>query len=156
MIWEFASGVSAKKIHLSFELWYFWHKHLKQYLFYFHLYWKASLWQNLELLQFRSLYRFFWTSLAAEKTLVFALFNYISPLEIQTTVNPVLTHYTLTSECIFSILFSIHFTRCKQEEFVQQSRASLVGDHFLYSHDLCVWFQKRYRREKLDTRHSEG
>ena len=41
------------------------------------------------------------------------------------------TLYTLTSVCIFSILFSIHFLRCWQGEFVQQSRACLVGDNFL-------------------------
>ena len=46
--------------------------------------------------------------------------------------------YTLTSVCIFSILFSIHFLGCCQEEFVERSRASLVADHFLYSHDLNV------------------
>ena len=40
------------------------------------------------------------------------------------------------SVCIFSTLFSIHFLGCWQGEFVQQSRASLVDDHFLYSHDL--------------------
>ena len=28
-----------------------------------------------------------------------------------------------------------------QREFVKQSRASLVGDHFLYSRDLNVWFR---------------
>ena len=53
----------------------------------------------------------------------------------------VLTLYTLTSLCIFSTLFSIHFLRCWQGEFVSQSRASLVCDHFFYSHDLNVWFQ---------------
>ena len=60
-----------------------------------------------------------------------------------------LTLYTLTSVCIFSILFSIHFQRGWQGEFVQQSRAALVGDHllhshnfhFLYSRDLNVWFR---------------
>ena len=52
-----------------------------------------------------------------------------------------LTLYTLTSVCIFSILFSIHFLRCWQREFVQQSRASPVGDHFLYSPGLNVWFR---------------
>ena len=45
---------------------------------------------------------------------------------------------TLSSVCIFSILFSILFLRCWQGEFVQQS---LVGDHFLYSCDLDVWFR---------------
>ena len=42
--------------------------------------------------------------------------------------------YTLWSVCIFSI----HFLRCWQWELVYQSRASLVGDHFLYSLDLKV------------------
>ena len=51
-----------------------------------------------------------------------------------------LTFYNLTSECKLSILCSIHFLRCWQGEFVQQSRASLVGDHFLYSRNLNVWF----------------
>ena len=45
-----------------------------------------------------------------------------------------LTLYTLTSVNIFSILFSIQFLQCGQGEFVYQSRASLVGDHVLYSH----------------------
>ena len=48
---------------------------------------------------------------------------------------------TLTSFYIFSILFSIHFLRCWQGENVSQSRASLVGDHNLYSPDLIVWFR---------------
>ena len=43
--------------------------------------------------------------------------------------------------CIFSILFSIHFPRCWQGEFVKQSRASSKSDHFLYSHDLNLWFR---------------
>ena len=28
-----------------------------------------------------------------------------------------------------------------QGEFVKQSKASSIGDHFLYSHDLNVWFR---------------
>ena len=48
---------------------------------------------------------------------------------------------TPTSVCIFSILLFMHFLRCWQGEFVWQSRASLVGDHFLYSHDLNVCFR---------------
>ena len=51
------------------------------------------------------------------------------------------TLYTLTSVCIFSILFSIHFQRGWQGEFVSQSRAVLVGDHLFYSHDFHVWFK---------------
>ena len=62
-----------------------------------------------------------------------------------------LTLYTLSSLCIFSLrLFSIHFQRCPQGEFVQQSQASLVGDHFLHSHD----FNVRFKDEKLDASHS--
>ena len=49
--------------------------------------------------------------------------------------------YTLTLSCIFSILFVIHFLRCWQGEFVCQSKGSFPGDHFLYSHDLNVWFR---------------
>ena len=50
-----------------------------------------------------------------------------------------LTLHSLASMCVFSILFSIHFLRCWQGEFVYQSREYLVGDHFIYSHDLTVW-----------------
>ena len=49
-----------------------------------------------------------------------------------------LTLYTLTSLCIFSLLFSIYFLRKCHGELVQKSRASLVGDHFPYSHELPV------------------
>ena len=52
-----------------------------------------------------------------------------------------LTYYSLTSVCIFSILLSRHFLGFWQGEFVQQSRASLVGDHLLYSHGLNVWLR---------------
>ena len=48
------------------------------------------------------------------------------------------TIYTLTSVCIFSILFSVHFQRCWQGEFVKKSRASSAGGHLSYSHDLNV------------------
>ena len=50
------------------------------------------------------------------------------------------TLHNLTSVCIFSILFFIHFPRCRQREFVYQSRAFLFGDHFFYSCDLNVRF----------------
>ena len=52
-----------------------------------------------------------------------------------------LTLCTITSVCIFSILFFIHFSTCWQGEFVKQSRASLVGHDFLYSIDFIVWFR---------------
>ena len=53
----------------------------------------------------------------------------------------VLKIYSLTSLCIISILFSTHLPRCWQGEVLKQSRASLVGDHFLYFHNLNVWFR---------------
>ena len=43
--------------------------------------------------------------------------------------------------CMFSIRLSIHFLRCWQREFVYQSKTSFVCDHYLYSHDLNVWFR---------------
>ena len=52
-----------------------------------------------------------------------------------------LTLNTLTSVCIFSLLFSILFLRCCQGEFVWPWRASFVGKHFLYSRGLTVWFR---------------
>ena len=53
-----------------------------------------------------------------------------------------ITLHSLTSVYIFSILSSICFLRCWQGEFVEQSIASLVGDHFLYSCDPNVWFRE--------------
>ena len=50
-------------------------------------------------------------------------------------------HEPRTSVCIFSILFSIHFLRCRQGEFVQQSRASLVADHFYVLLTFISWFR---------------
>ena len=50
-----------------------------------------------------------------------------------------LTH-SLTLVCVFSILFFVHFQRGWQGEFVSQSRAALVGDQLLYSHNFHVWF----------------
>ena len=51
----------------------------------------------------------------------------------------VLTLSTLTSVCIFSILFSVHFLRCWKGELVWQSRVSQAGDHFLHSCGFIVW-----------------
>ena len=52
-----------------------------------------------------------------------------------------LTLYTLTLVYIFSKLFIIHFLKCWQGEFIKQSTASLVGDHFLYADDLNALLQ---------------
>ena len=61
-----------------------------------------------------------------------------------------LTLNILTSAYIFSILFSIHFLRCWQGEFLYQLRASLGGDHLFYSHNLNVWFRGDIvRRNKI-------
>ena len=61
-----------------------------------------------------------------------------------------LTRYTLALVCIFSIVSSIHHLKRWQGEFVQQSRASLVGDHVLYSLDLNVLFRGDIvRRNKM-------
>ena len=68
-------------------------------------------------------------------------------------INWFLTLYTLTSECIISILCSIYSLRCWQGEFVWQSRALPFIDHFLYS--WCV-IQGWYCKEILDTSHSQG
>ena len=48
----------------------------------------------------------------------------------------VLIFYTLVSVCLFSLLFFINLLSCQLGEFVQQSRACLVSDRFLYSPDL--------------------
>ena len=48
----------------------------------------------------------------------------------------VLAIYTLTLVFIFFILFSLHFPRYWKGELFWQSGTSLIGDHFLYFHDL--------------------
>ena len=60
------------------------------------------------------------------------LFNYF-PIDV------LITLYTLTSVYIFSILFSNEYISYgSEEENLFSNLASLVGDHFLYSHDLNV------------------
>ena len=46
------------------------------------------------------------------------------------------TRYTLTTAWIFSTLSSTQCVWHEQGEFFKQTRPSLVGDHFLYSHDI--------------------
>ena len=58
--------------------------------------------------------------------------------QVQTCMDLII--YTLTSVRIFSILFSKHFLRWWQREFLSQSRAYLVADHFLFSRDRNTWF----------------
>ena len=52
-----------------------------------------------------------------------------------------LTLYNVTLVCIFSKLSFTHFQGRRQGEFVSQSRAALVEDHFLYSQYLYVLIQ---------------
>ena len=66
-----------------------------------------------------------------------------------------LTLSTLKQVFLFSILLALHFLMCWQGEFVLQSRASLAGDHFPYSHDLKWMIQQYYNcKEKLDAGYS--
>ena len=73
-------------------------------------------------------------SIQAYLVLNVAVFGERKPEQFSTFI----TLCTLTSVCMFSILFYIHFLKCQRGEFMQQSRASLVGDRFLYSRDLNV------------------
>ena len=66
-----------------------------------------------------------------------------------------LTLYTPTSACIFSILFFIHFLGSWLGEFVCQSEGSFPGDYFRNSCDLNVQFRSdNYCTEKSDVCHS--
>ena len=60
---------------------------------------------------------------------------------LSTKKRNLLTLYTLTSVCIFSILLTIHSLWYWKGEFVQQSWNSSVDGHFLYSYNLNVWFR---------------
>ena len=53
------------------------------------------------------------------------------------TLDPL--HPNISMHILYTDLYT--FLWNWQEEFISQSRASLVGDHFLYSHDLYVWFR---------------
>ena len=48
---------------------------------------------------------------------------------------------TLRWEYKFSILIFLHFLWSLSRELVKQSGTSWVCGHFLYSHDLNVWFR---------------
>ena len=51
------------------------------------------------------------------------------------------TLYTLTSVFIFSILFIHTFPEVLTRRIFPTIRASVVGDHFIYSHDLYLYFR---------------
>ena len=59
---------------------------------------------------------------------------WVDQLELQTL-------YSLTSVCIFSILFLRLFLRILTRRICSKTRASLVGNHLFYSHNLHVWFR---------------
>ena len=65
----------------------------------------------------------------------------LTSLRSKADVETHLTLHTLTLVCILSLLICLHFLRCWQGEFVQQSRASSVDDLSLHSRDLNVWFR---------------
>ena len=69
-------------------------------------------------------------------TWALALYHTLGPFK-GLTFSSLTDPYDLTSVCIFSILFSIYFLRCQQEEFVSHSRA-LVAAHSLNTRDLNV------------------
>ena len=53
-----------------------------------------------------------------------------------------LNPYTLRPVYVFSILLFIHFFRCWWGEFQCSTiKISSIGDYFLHSHDLNVWFK---------------
>lgn len=49
--------------------------------------------------------------------------------------------------------YTIHFARCRKGESVWQSRTIYIGDHFLHSQDLQIWFKGntmgRNKRSKI-------
>ena len=55
----------------------------------------------------------------------------------------------LVSNTVISKQFSINFLWWWHGEFVKQSRASSVGDHFLYSQDPNIWFRGYVVRRNL-------
>ena len=61
-------------------------------------------------------------------------------------LNPL--HLNIIMHILYTVLYT--FLKMYRGEFVLQSKASLVGDHLLFSPDLNVWF----RGEKLDASHS--
>ena len=80
----------------------------------------------------------------------------LQQVNVKTPSAYILTPCTLTSVCKLSKLYSIHFRRRWKGEFVEQLRASLVGDQFLYSCNLNVWFGDNCVKEKLGAYHSQG
>ena len=60
-----------------------------------------------------------------------------------------LTLYSPVAVCVFSILFSVHFSWYWQENLYINQELFSVGDHFLYSHDPYVLFSNDTVRRSL-------
>ena len=86
-----------------------------------------------------------WSLKNHQETTTKTINSYVTP---GSRIKPQLTLYTPTSVSIFSSPFSTHFLRCWQGEFDEKSSVSLAGDHFIYSHNLYVWFRSDIVRRK--------
>ena len=62
-------------------------------------------------------------------------------------------HPTISMYILYTIIYTF-LKVLRKGEFVLQSRASVVGDHFLYSPDHKLLIQQYYCKEKLDAGHS--
>ena len=83
-----------------------------------------------------------WVKQLFQKTFVFVFFFFFSSYTLKWyVIQYLLTLYTLTSLCIFSTLFSIHFLGSNKENLWNHQRALWVADHFLYSCDLNLLFR---------------
>ena len=69
--------------------------------------------------------------------------NYPKRLLNREIKKPGLKFHPLHPDISFHILHTVlyNFLRCWQGELVEQSKASLVGDHFLHSHELTALFR---------------
>ena len=79
-----------------------------------------------------------------------------SPMKV--SEKAVWTLNTLTSPCVFSLLFPIHFLWHRKGEFDEQLRVSLESDHISYSHGVNIWFNcgSVWRIRKPITREGKG
>ena len=117
-------------------------KHLELHPKMFIINWHNSFSLRMNLFWNQSFHQFLWSSLGIRLRvkMVDWCFCFVLYCRVQWNLfNP--GNNILTSVSIFSILFSLHFLRCWQGEFVEQSTASLVGDHFFPFCDLYKWFR---------------
>ena len=60
-------------------------------------------------------------------------------------------HLNISMHILHTVLYTFPLVLVRR---IEQSRVSLVNDHFLDSHELNVWFSRRYCRENLGVNHS--